>query len=55
LLRLTFANFELGTALYELRRNGAPDAVEPRVFDLLVYLASHKDRIVSRGDLLSDL
>jgi len=54
-MRLIFGNFELDTALYELRRSGAPYAVEPQVFDLLVYLARHNDRIVSRGELLSEL
>ena len=54
-MRLTFGIFELDTTLFELRRNGRPHPVEPQVFDLLVYLARHRDRIISRQELLDQL
>jgi adenylate cyclase len=54
-MRLAFGDYELDTALFELRRSGVPHPVEPQVFDLLVYLAKHRDRIVSRGELLDEL
>jgi len=34
-----------------LRRGGAPVALEPQVFDLLVYLVQNRDRVVSKDDL----
>ncbi|MEA3275984.1 MAG: winged helix-turn-helix domain-containing protein, partial [Pseudomonadota bacterium] len=54
-MRMTFGAYELDTALFELRRNGEPRPMEPQVFDLLVYLARHRDRIVSRQELLDEL
>ena len=40
---------------YELRRDGEPVAVEPQVFDLLVYLIAHRDRIVTKAELLDNV
>jgi len=37
----------------ELRRAGAPVAIEPQVFDLLLYLIRSRDRVVSKDDLLA--
>jgi len=36
----------------ELRRAGDLVAVEPQVFDLIEYLVRHRDRVVTRDDLL---
>src|SRR5437868_15051979 len=36
----------------ELRRRGELIALEPQVFDLLVYLVRNRGRVVSRDDLL---
>jgi adenylate cyclase len=36
----------------ELRLGGDPVHVEPRVFDLLVYLIRNRDRVVSKDDLI---
>jgi TolB-like protein/DNA-binding winged helix-turn-helix (wHTH) protein len=54
-MRMTFGDYELDTALFGLRRAGESRPVEPKVFDLLVYLAKHRDRIVSRRELLDEL
>ena len=48
-----FETFELDTAAQELRCGGAAVAVEPQVFALLVYLVEHRDRVVSRDDILA--
>jgi pimeloyl-ACP methyl ester carboxylesterase/DNA-binding winged helix-turn-helix (wHTH) protein len=40
---------------FELRRDGEPVAVEPQVFDLLVYLIAHRDRIVTKAELLDNV
>jgi DNA-binding winged helix-turn-helix (wHTH) protein len=37
----------------EFRRNGALIALEPQVFDLLVYLVQNRDRVISKDDLLT--
>jgi TolB-like protein len=52
---LTFGNYDLDTKLFALRRDGQPCQVEPQVFNLLVYLAQHRDRIVTRQELLDEL
>lgn len=50
-----FENFRLDTALRELRQNGALIALEPQVFDLLRFLISARDRVVSRDDMLEEV
>src|SRR5215475_272532 len=50
-----FANFELDTLLFELRHRGEVCAVEPQVFNVLAYLAEHRDRLVSKEELLEKL
>src|SRR2546430_5444165 len=42
----------LDVARRELRRRGERIALEPQVFDLLVYLVRHRDRVVSKDELL---
>ena len=44
---LTFRDFELDTSLFTLRCGNQVDHVEPQVFNLMVYLAQHRGRIVS--------
>ncbi len=39
----------------ELRRGAEPIAVEPQVFDLLVYLVQNRDRVVSKDDLMASV
>ena len=50
-----FGAFELDTRVYELRRRGDVCPVEPQVFDVLTYLAEHRDRVVSKEELLEKL
>lgn len=50
-----FHDFSLDTRLYQLKRMNDIARVEPRVFDLLVYLADHRDRVVPRQELLNSL
>jgi TolB-like protein len=42
----------MSTDRRELRRGGEGLAVEPQVFDLLVYLVGNRDRVVSKDDLI---
>jgi len=54
-LRYLFENCELDMDRRELRRGAALVAVEPQVFDLLVHLIRHRDRVVSKDDLLASV
>jgi DNA-binding winged helix-turn-helix (wHTH) protein/esterase/lipase len=42
----------LDTALFELRRRGQVVAMEPQTFDVLTYLVAHRDRVVSKQELM---
>jgi DNA-binding winged helix-turn-helix (wHTH) protein len=47
-----FENFVLDPARRELRCGDALIAVQPQVFDLLEYLVTNRDRVVSKDDIL---
>jgi TolB-like protein/Tfp pilus assembly protein PilF len=47
-----FGDYVLDVDRRELRRGPDLVAVEPQVFDLLVYLLRHRDRVVSKDDLI---
>lgn len=51
-MRYVFDFFEIDTARYELRRDGTPLAVEPLVFDLLLFLARNPGRILTRDEIV---
>jgi DNA-binding winged helix-turn-helix (wHTH) protein/TolB-like protein/Flp pilus assembly protein TadD len=51
-MRYGFDSHVLDAARRELRRGAERVAVEPQVFDLLLYLIEHRDRVVSRDELL---
>ena len=50
-----FGDTELDTTLFELRRRGVPVPVEPQVFDVLTYLLVHRDRVVTKEELLDNV
>jgi len=50
-----FGDCELDDSLYQLRRGGEPVDIEPKVFDVLVYLLHHRDRLISKEELLDEL
>ena len=47
-----FGAFELEPSVFELRKDGDPVAVEPQVFNLLLFLIDHRDRVVSRDEMI---
>jgi pimeloyl-ACP methyl ester carboxylesterase/DNA-binding winged helix-turn-helix (wHTH) protein len=51
-LLINFTDYELDTDRRELRRGAELVAVEPQVFDLLVYLIQNRDHVVSKNDLI---
>src|SRR5437764_10574819 len=54
-MHFTFGNCSVDCARRELRRGGKLVAIEPQVFDVLVYLIQHRDRVVSKDDLLASV
>jgi len=51
-MRYVFGDCELDTTHRELRRTGQPVVLEPRVYEVLVYLIRHRHRIVHKDELL---
>ncbi len=51
----TFGGLALDERLYQLRRGTTPVPLEPKVFDVLAYLLHHRDRVVSKDELLTAL
>ena len=54
-LLFQFEDCSLDTARRELRRGPDLVALEPQVFDLLVYLVQNRDRVVSKDDLIASV
>lgn len=50
-----FQHFEIDENARELRGGGRVLSLQPRVFDLIVYLARHRDRVVPKEELLATL
>ena len=50
-----FDDIELDTELFELRRAGERVPIEPQVFEVLRYLLEHRDRLVTKNDLLDSM
>ncbi len=51
----SFENQTLDRSRRELSRGGASVVVEPRVFDLIVFLIENRDRVVSKDDLIEQV
>lgn len=51
----SFENYVLDTDRRELKRGSELLALEPQVFDLLVYLVQNRERVVSKDDLNSTI
>jgi TolB-like protein/cytochrome c-type biogenesis protein CcmH/NrfG len=54
-VQFLFAGHILDRDRRELRRGIEAVAVEPQVFDLLVYLVENRDRVVSKDDLIASV
>ncbi len=54
-MEFIFSDHRLDTDRRELRRGSQAIAVEPQVFDLLVYLVENRDRVVSKDDLIASV
>jgi TolB-like protein/Tfp pilus assembly protein PilF len=54
-VQFLFDGHTLDTDRRELRCGSEPVAIEPQVFDLLVYLVQNRDRVVSKDDLIASV
>ena len=54
-LQFLFEDHRLDTERRELHRGSLRIAVEPQVFDLLIYLLQNRDRVVSKDDLFASV
>jgi class 3 adenylate cyclase/tetratricopeptide (TPR) repeat protein len=54
-MRYVFGNYVLDAQRYELRRGGTPIKLRPKVFDVLAYLIVHRERVVTKQELLEHL
>jgi TolB-like protein/Flp pilus assembly protein TadD len=52
-VRYLFEDYVLDTDRRELRRNGHLVPLEPKVFDLLSYVLSNRERVVSKDDMIA--
>jgi DNA-binding winged helix-turn-helix (wHTH) protein len=52
-VQFIFDDYTLDTERRELLRGEATIAVQPQVFDLLVYLIQNRERVVSKDDLIA--
>lgn len=53
--RFCFGNVVLDADRREIRVEGRPCETQPKVFDLLLYLIVHRDRVVDKDELMSVL
>jgi len=54
-MRYVFGDYEVDTQRDELRHGGILCPLESQVFQVLVYLVQHRDRVVSKAELLEYL
>jgi DNA-binding winged helix-turn-helix (wHTH) protein/TolB-like protein len=54
-MKYQIAEILIDTARYRISSGDAPIPAEPKVFDLLVYLLRHRDRVVTREELFKEV
>jgi DNA-binding winged helix-turn-helix (wHTH) protein/tetratricopeptide (TPR) repeat protein len=52
---IRFEGFELDPGTRTLKRDGQAVAIKPKTFDLLLYLAQHPHKVVSKDELLASV
>src|SRR5688572_18515715 len=50
-----FGDFELDDELFELRRDGERVPLRPQALETLLFLVRHRDRVVTRDEILQDV
>ena len=54
-MRYVFGDYLLDTQRYELSYRNQPIKLRPKVFHVLSYLIAHRDRVVSKDELLEQV
>src|SRR5918999_370208 len=54
-MRYVFGDYLLDTQRYELSYRNQPIKLRPKVFHVLSYLIAHRDRVVSKDELLDQV
>jgi len=54
-MKYQVASFVVDTVQFDITRNGETVAIEPKVFDLIVYLINKRDKVVSREELFESI
>lgn len=54
-MKYAFADCELDTASFELRRQGRVCAIEPKVFELLRYFVENPNRLIGKDELFEKI
>jgi class 3 adenylate cyclase/predicted ATPase len=54
-MRYVFGDYFLDAQRYELHRAGKPVPLRPKAFEVLAYLLTHRERIISKAELLEHL
>ena len=54
-MQFFFENHKVDVVRRELNRGAEPVALQPQVFDLLVYLLKNRDRVTSKDDLVANV
>src|SRR5262245_28863621 len=54
-MKFFFSNQVLDTSTRELSRENMPVSLEPQVFDLVVHLMEHRDRVVTKEELIDKI
>jgi len=54
-MRYQFDRFTIDTSQYLILHNSSPVACEPKVFDVIVYLIEHRERLISRDELFDNV
>lgn len=54
-MQYQIANFIVDTRQFKITESGVPVSVEPKVFDLIVYLIKNRQHLVSRDELFAQI
>ena len=52
---MTFDDIEIDLERYELRRGGEVVSVEPKIFDLIRFLAENANRLITKDELIQEI
>jgi hypothetical protein len=52
---MKFDDIDIDPTQYELRRGGELVSVEPKVFDLINFLASNANRLITKDELIEEI